>query len=68
MHPYETLESSEALVFEFRNSKSESIDIDNTDEDFKVFTIDRLPKSDMWAAVDISAVSFVKRKIKFLLF
>ena len=47
MHPYETLESSEALVFEFRNSKSESIDIDNTDEDFKVFTIDRLPKSDM---------------------
>ena len=47
MHPYETLESSEALVFEFTNSKSESIDINNTDEDFKVFTIHHLPKSDM---------------------
>ena len=47
MHPYESLDSSEALVFEFQNSKSESIDMNNTNEDFKVFTIDRLPKSDM---------------------
>ena len=40
MVQYRDYVSSEPLVFEFRNSKSESIEINNTDDDFKVFTTD----------------------------